>query len=277
MSGEGSESTRLTRSVQRVQPDVYDREYFLSNKCEGADEFQIGRGLSPLKTRQLEYLQPAPGMRVLDLGCGRGEVLLACAARGAKVAGIDYAQAAVDITLDTLSEVPGADIVQGDVANLPWPDAHFDAILSGDVIEHLVPEDAEGMLREAHRVLKPGGRLILHTAPNQLFLSVTWPICRWPLIWMGHRDTVNQLERWVEASHEYHVNEQTLHGLRRSLRAAGFARPRVWIDASIMRDGSHHTTTGLAGSPMIALGQKLAVLRAVRLFAGNDIWAISTR
>ena len=46
-------------------------------------------------------------MRVLDAGCGRGEVLLACAARGAEVAGADYAEAAVELTRETLAAVPG--------------------------------------------------------------------------------------------------------------------------------------------------------------------------
>jgi ubiquinone/menaquinone biosynthesis C-methylase UbiE len=263
--------------MQRVSPDVYDREYFLSNTCEGADEFHEGRGLSMLKARQVGLLAPARGMRVLDLGCGRGEVLLACAALGAEVAGLDYAQAAVDISRETLAAVKDAEVVQGDVSALPWPDASFDAVLSGDVVEHLVPADAEAMLREAHRVLRPGGRLIIHTAPNVLFLKVTWPIARWPLIWLGHRATVDSLEHWVAASKDYHVNEQSLFSLRRGLRRAGFDSARVWIDATIVRDGSHHTTAGLQGSRMIQLAQRLASLWVVRLFCGNDLWAVAQR
>jgi SAM-dependent methyltransferase len=262
--------------VRRIPADTYDREYFLSNTCEGADEYHAGRGLSALKARQVAYLRPEPGMRVLDVGCGRGEVLLACARAGAQVAGVDYSEAAVELSRETLRDVT-ADVRQGDVTRLPWPDASFDAVLSGDVIEHLVPDDAAGMLREAHRVLRPGGRLVLHTAPNRLFLDVAWPVLRWPLIAAGHRASVERLEHWVEASKDFHVNEQTVYGLRRGLRTAGFIRPVVWIDANIVRDGSHHTTQGLEGSWMIRMGQRLAGVRAVRLFCGNDIWAVATR
>lgn len=262
--------------MRRIPPETYDRAYFLSNTCEGADEYHSGRGLSTLKARQLRHLRPGPGTRVLDLGCGRGEVLLACHRAGARVAGIDSSAAAVEITRETLDGID-ADVRQGDVTRLPWPDASFDAVLSGDVIEHLVPEDAAAMLREAHRVLRPGGRLVLHTAPNRLFLTVAWPVLRWPLIAAGHRESVGRLEHWIAASKAFHVNEQTVYRLRRGLRTAGFSGPVVWVDANIVRDGSHHTTEGLEGSWMIHLGQRLARARPVRLLCGNDIWGIAAR
>jgi len=214
---------------------------------------------------------------VLDMGCGRGEVLLACARAGAEVAGIDYSGDAVEISRETLAGVAAAELVQGDVAALPWPDASFDRVLSGDVIEHLDPADAAGMLREAHRVLRPGGRLVVHTAPNRLFLDLAWPVARWPLIAAGHGESVRRLEAWVAASKRYHVNEQSLYSLRRAVRAAGFERPTVWIDPNIVRDGSHHTTEGLEHSWMIRAGQRLAALRPVRLLCGNDLWAVARR
>lgn len=260
-----------------LPPEIYDREYFLSDTCEGADEFNLDKGLSKIKQRQVRHLAPGPGLRILDAGCGRGEVLLACARAGAEVAGIDYAQAAVEITRETLSEVPEADVRQGEIARLPWPDASFDRVLSGDVVEHLDRAAAQAMLAEAHRVLRPGGWLVLHTAPNLLFLKVAWPLARWPLLAAGHGDTVQRLESWVAASKRYHVNEQSLYGLRRSLKRAGFPSPRVWIDPNIVRDGSHHTTAGLESSWMIRAGQRAAALRPVRLLAGNDLWAVARR
>ena len=263
--------------MPRLPPDIYDREYFLSNTCEGADEFHAGRGLSSLKARQVAILDPRPGVRVLDMGCGRGEVLLACAQRGARVAGIDYSAAAVQISRETVAEAADAEVVEGDVTRLPWPDGSFDRVLSGDVIEHLDPEDGHAMLREAHRVLRPGGRLVVHTAPNKLFLGVAWPLARWPLIAAGHAESVRRLEAWVQASKRYHVNEQSLYTLRAAMRRAGFARPTVWIDPNIVRDGSHHTTAGLERSWLIRAGQRLAALRPVRLVCGNDLWAVGHR
>src|SRR5918995_583992 len=94
------------RTKQSIPPDVYDREYFLSEICEGWDEFREDRGVSFNKRKQVELLAPAPGMRVLDAGCGRGEVALACARAGAEVAGVDYSPDAVEITRETLAEFP---------------------------------------------------------------------------------------------------------------------------------------------------------------------------
>src|SRR6266702_4517630 len=144
-----------------LPPELYDRCYFLSNFCEGAEEFLADRGLSALKAAQLEALDPKPGMRVLDAGCGRGEVLLACARRGAEVFGIDYSEGAVELSRETLAEVPGAEVVSGSVEALPWPDASFDRIVFGDVIEHLHSAQAKRALLELHRVLRPGGLLVI--------------------------------------------------------------------------------------------------------------------
>ena len=86
---------------------LYDNSYYHSNYCEGSAQFMNGRGLSPLKTRQVARLAPAPGRRVLDAGCGRGEVLLGCAQAGAVVAGIDFSPDAIAITRDTLGRARG--------------------------------------------------------------------------------------------------------------------------------------------------------------------------
>jgi ubiquinone/menaquinone biosynthesis C-methylase UbiE len=257
--------------------ELYDRRYFLSDYCEGAAEFMNGRRMSALKAREVSLLGPRPGLRVLDAGCGRGEVLLACARRGAEVAGIDYAAAAVEIAGETLAGVDGAEVVRGSVDALPWPAARFDRVLCADVIEHLDPDQGERALAEMHRVLAPGGVLVMHTSPNRLFRRVTWPLARPVLRAAGHAEHVDGLDFWLSEALRYHINEQTLHGLRRALGRAGFRRPRVWLDPEVLRGGGHHLTRGLEASPLAGAAARLAGIRPLRLLLSNDLYAVAVR
>ena len=103
------------------------------------------------------FLALRPGEQVVDLGCGSGRALLWNRDLGASMTGIDIApffshEARVEV-----------DLLLGDLRTLPFPDATFDKAWSLDVLEHLSPEALSGMLREAARVLKPGGALFVYT------------------------------------------------------------------------------------------------------------------
>jgi ubiquinone/menaquinone biosynthesis C-methylase UbiE len=254
--------------------EIYDRDYFLSDRCEGWDQFRAGRGVSALKQREIELLKPGPGVRVLDAGCGRGEVLLACAQAGARVAGIDYAQAAVELAAEVLTEVDGADIRCGSITELPWEDASFDRALLGDVFEHLMPDEADAALRELRRVLAPHGILVVHTAPNLLFLRYGWPVTRVGLKLLGRGEAVRRLDEWIVLSKQYHVNEQSVFSLRRSLRRAGFHKVEAWVDPNILRSGAHHLTDGVGDGGPMALAARVAGTWPLRLVLGNDLYAI---
>ena len=264
-------------TTQSIPPDVYDREYFLSEICEGWDEFQDDRGVSFNKAKQVQLLAPRPGMKILDAGCGRGEVALACARAGAEICGVDYSAAAVEITKETLAEYPDSDIRVGDVTNLPWADNSFDRVQFSDVIEHLDPPQTVPALAEFHRVLKPGGYLLCHTAPNRLFMDVGWPLVRPALRLLGHRDIVDGVDGWFKLAEEYHVNEQGVHSMRRALGEAGFDSPRVWIDSDVMRSGQYHLISGLEEGALMGLARRVAALRPFRLFLGNDVFSIATK
>ena len=262
--------------AQSIPPDVYDREYFLSDICEGFAEAQAGE-ISFNKAKQVRMLGAGPGLRILDAGCGRGETVLACAKAGAEVAGIDYSEAAVELTREMLAEVqPEADIRTGSVTDLPWPDGSFDRIQFSDVIEHIDPQQTVPALAEFRRVLKPGGYLLVHTAPNLLFTKYGWPIARPFVRLTGHEEIVGKVERWFELCAEYHTNEQSVHTLRRNLRQAGFANPHVWIDPDVLRSGQFHLLSGFEG-PVVRLGKRIAALRPVRLFMGNDVLGVGVK
>jgi SAM-dependent methyltransferase len=130
--------------------------------------------------------------RILDLGCGTGGVLQHLGAFGDAL-GLDPAPEAAQYC--QRRAVP---MVVGSGMDLPFADASFDAVLALDVIEH-VPDDV-ALLREAQRILRPGGVLV-----------VTVPALPW--LWSAH-DDVN-----------HHYRRYTLTSLRRSLQEGGF-RPR---------------------------------------------------
>ena len=103
------------------------------------------------------YLDALPaGARVLDAGCGEGVI-------------VDEYAAKIDITgLD--ANYSSERVTQGSLTALPFPDASFDRALCLDVLEHLAYEEQPRALAELHRVLRPGGELLV-SVPNLAHLQ----------------------------------------------------------------------------------------------------------
>ena len=99
-------------------------------------------------------IKAGPGMHVLDLCCGHGNVSAALVRAGAKVTGLDFSPAMLGMARQA---VPQARFVEGDAMNLPFADAEFDAVTIGFGIPH-VP-DPPRVLSEVRRVLRLGGGL----------------------------------------------------------------------------------------------------------------------
>ncbi len=219
----------------RHQPSVdserYDRAYFLS-ACEGYTEFvnSEGRHLSRRLEQAFEVAEVNAGMRVLDVGCGRGEILTHCTERGATAYGIDYSADAVRLASELAGEDGGGGVILADAKALPFGSGVFDRVLMFDLVEHLHRWELCQALAEARRVLEHGGRLIIHTAPNAWYDRYAYPVVRLVRTLMGQGNSYPRDPRAITPVNlDVHVNEQSALSLRDTLKRASF-RSQVWLD-----------------------------------------------
>jgi len=274
--GETIGSKRDPISARPISPHIYDRKYFLSD-CEGYAEFteSLGTKLSPRLQEALRIAEIDPGMRVLDVGFGRGEIVVQCAMRGAQTYGIDYSESAVDIARSTvLRKKSGgllleAHIVQADAKNVPFADDSFDRVLMFDFVEHLHEWELAIALREVKRILKHDGRLIIHTAPNRWRHLFAYPLFRIFERLRGKNLPSDPRARYLYHK-EMHINEQDILRLKSTLRKAGFSS-KVWLrDITGIRRYSEKAFIQICA--YIALN-----LYPFRWVFRNDIFAVAQR
>ncbi|HLK79504.1 MAG TPA: class I SAM-dependent methyltransferase [Streptosporangiaceae bacterium] len=118
----------------------------------------------PLFEAVLDAAAIATGARLLDVGCGSGLTLVLAKERGAIPAGLDVSPGLLRLAQERL---PGADLREGDMESLPYPDATFDAVTGINAFQFA--GDPQQALREAARVTRPGGRVVasLFAAPER--------------------------------------------------------------------------------------------------------------
>jgi arsenite methyltransferase len=159
---------------------------FDENMVEQLEKVYATRDI--LRRRRLvrEALAPAPGERILDMGCGPGfyavEVLQEVGDEGS-VVGVDTSAAMLGVAANRARGRPNGDFRQGDATALPVEDGEFDAALSVQVLEYVA--DATAALRELRRSLRPGGRVVVW--------DVDWATLSW------HSEDPARMARMLEA------------------------------------------------------------------------------
>jgi SAM-dependent methyltransferase len=114
-----------------------------------------------------EHLGDVAGVRVLEIGCGRGGFARYLQEKGADLVAADFSPKAVEIARRRLNGLPHCHVVEADIQAIPYEAEAFDVVVSLETLEH-VPDSDRG-LAELVRVARIGGRLVL-TTPNYLSL-----------------------------------------------------------------------------------------------------------
>lgn len=122
---------------------------------------QAGR----LRRKTIEFARIAPGERVLDVGCGTGDLTLLAkehAGSTAQVCGLDAAPEMIGVARHKAARQQAeVDFRVGVIEQLPYPDNSFDVVLSSLMMHHLPADLKPIALAEIRRVLRPNGRLVI--------------------------------------------------------------------------------------------------------------------
>jgi arsenite methyltransferase len=151
-----------------------------------------------------EALAVRGGEKVLDIGSGPGLLAAELADQGADVLGVDPSESM--LAMARRREIPRAEFEVGDALSLPVADASFDVAVSTQVLEYV--EDVAAALREAHRALRPGGRLLV--------LDTDWDAIVWQTA------DLDRMRRVLAAWAEHLADPYLPRRLPRLLRETGF-------------------------------------------------------
>ena len=153
------------------------------------------------------------GSRLLEIGCGAGNLLLQATVKGSYPVALDLSMQALNFVRSRLEEAkssveaPGAFVCTQAVGEcLPFAEQSFDCILISEVIEHL--EAPQSSIREAVRVLRAGGRLLITTPNYRSF----WPVMEW---------AVDRLDMAPKMAGEQHISRFYPSSLQKLLRELG--------------------------------------------------------
>ncbi|MDP9225094.1 MAG: class I SAM-dependent methyltransferase [Actinomycetota bacterium] len=130
------------------------------------------RPLADLDAALLAEARVGPGVRVLDLGCGSGDLTLHLVASGAEVVALDLSPGMIDVArrrVETFGDGATATFVAAPVEETGFPDALFDVVVGRFILHHL---DVGAAAREIARILRPGGRAVFaeNSARNRLLM-----------------------------------------------------------------------------------------------------------
>jgi SAM-dependent methyltransferase len=190
-------------SVYTPYSPWYSSAFFYSGFYLSEDELSPPEFVNArLEEITAEFSSYRQGNRLLDIGCGAGNLLAAARKNGWNAQGLDVSASAVKHVRDL-----GFQVYEGELHDAAFPSQHFDVVTAAELLEHLI--DPKPLLQEVARILRPGG-LFWTTTPHARGLSGRILGLKWRCIWPPE-----------------HLQLFSIRGIEKLLRAAGFRQLRI--------------------------------------------------
>lgn len=261
---------------QRINSKIYNIQYFDSERCEGFYEYKKN-DLSPLKKIEISLLDIRKNDKILDIGCGRGDIPNFLSHRNFNIWAIDYSADAVEITKKRVSDSYRKQIFLHDARKQLRLKIKFNKIIIGDVIEHMTFKDALKVINNAYSELDDRGVLVIHTAPNVWFKKYIYPIIRIAFSVIKFENVRHRLDENIKNTHEYHINEYSYLTLLKLMKRTKFKNFKVWINRDAVRESSSNYLNPIKKSKVFKLYIRFINSSPLIYFFGNDLLVMAKK
>ncbi len=210
----------------------YSSQYY--TECGEFKEFIATKGKQlGVSLRRCKEIASLKGNEtVLDIGCGRGELAYHCVLDGCKVIALDFSEEALRIAQTIFSNLPKKNIhryllLRMDARKLGFQKNSFDVIFMTDIVEHIYQNELESLFYYVVKCLKPGGRIIIRTAPNK-------NLSYFPLFRPIH--DIIRYKKFRKGKYDHlHVNIQSPKMIKNLLNKFGL-KSKVWCELTDIKN-----------------------------------------
>ena len=272
-----------SKSLHKLYDDLYFEKHVGDKELSDIYFKTLGLAQTKYTKIPLDIAHIQPEDKIIDIGCGRGEIVFQAACKGAYAVGVDYAESAIKIAGNTREKhkeylQSRTKFICCNAEKLEFDDKYFDKAFLLDVVEHISKTEFYTILCEIRRVLKPNGKLIIHTSPNIWSRKYGyWLQCLGTLL-IKRKIPVHPIVaqfKQLKSDSDYdehklilHINEQSVLSLKHNLKMCRF-KSRVWLNNSgniwFLRKGFNNR-----------LISTLYILLGLKYIFGSDIYAFAT-